>query len=291
MKLLAPSVSATLPDEFFAAGGGWHPEFEGLVTEEGRDVAVMDVVDLLDRARTDHADAPAQSDRWLGPRLHAALRLTRREASRREMWLHLAIVDGPDYVRWRWPNGRERFFGGAVTNGLSRLWWSTELFRQGVDYGPADRALQLQEVPNTVLKLVAVRNQPFCAALLEFIEHRRTDGSRLIGRQINRLATATNSQLFVTALDAVAPSGPRSGQALRKWISHPEPIDDLLSKFPTGPPDLVDPLFDEKVQAALQLLHRVADSAGIATADDPAAGSRRPGDVVVDEQEEHEEDL
>ncbi|WP_022926728.1 DUF6339 family protein [Patulibacter americanus] len=281
MKVLAPAVGARLTDAFVI--GSEEPDVEGLVSDVGRvDVATDDVVDLFEHARKMFGDDAAASDRWLGPRVHAALRLTRREAGERGMWLHLSIVDCPDYVRWRYPDQRARFIGGAATNAFSRLWWTTELFRRGSDYGPASEALKLQEIPNTLLKISATRNHAFCAALLDFLHSRRTDGKRLVGRQINRLSTAANAQLFVAALDAVAPAAVADSDARRSWISSPPILDDLLADGVAGPDDLADPLFDDKVAAALQLLHRVADSAGIATEDDPTAGSRRPGDVGDD---------
>src|SRR4051794_10751697 len=44
----------------------------------------------------------SESDQWLGPRLHATLRLTRREAADKRIWDYLTVVEFPDYVRWRW---------------------------------------------------------------------------------------------------------------------------------------------------------------------------------------------
>jgi len=44
---------------------------------------------------------PASSDSWLAPRVHATLRLTRQEASDPRIWIYLAVVSAPDYVRHR----------------------------------------------------------------------------------------------------------------------------------------------------------------------------------------------
>src|SRR5262249_1315137 len=92
---------------------------------------------------------PAQSDAWLAPRVHATLRLTRREAADRRIWAYLATVALPDYVRWRWrdpadpgaPGAVDRYVGGAGINALSWLWWAAELTRDGDGYGPTIRAL------------------------------------------------------------------------------------------------------------------------------------------------------
>src|SRR5690349_5484270 len=51
---------------------------------------------------------PEESDRWLAPRVHYALRLTRSEASDRETWHWLARNSWADYVRWRWSDGGKK---------------------------------------------------------------------------------------------------------------------------------------------------------------------------------------
>src|SRR4051812_275339 len=57
---------------------------------------------VVDRAIDDFGDRAGASDSWLAPRLHPALRLSRREASRPGLWRHLGLVALPHYVRWRW---------------------------------------------------------------------------------------------------------------------------------------------------------------------------------------------
>src|SRR4051794_25385953 len=150
MKLLAPAISASLSDAFVA--GMEDADLEGLVSEEGRELATVDLSELVAETLVRFTGAPAESDRWFGPRLHALLRLSRREAARRELWLHLAVADCPEYTRWRFPGQGARFVGTSDTHSLSRLWWTAELFRRGADYGPATYALHLQEIPNTILK-------------------------------------------------------------------------------------------------------------------------------------------
>ena len=111
----------------------------------------------------------ATSDRWLGPRLHSALRLSRREAARRGVWRFLGVCVVPDYVRWRFSGDRddpespaklERFVGADYKQALSRLWWMSEMFRNGPDYEPATRALGNQDVINNLFRMNVAHHRP-----------------------------------------------------------------------------------------------------------------------------------
>jgi hypothetical protein len=275
VKLLAPAAGARLSDAFLE--GSTDIDVRDLISEQGRAVDTAPLAQILEAAPSDD---PASWDAWLAPRIHAALRLSRREASLRGFWMHLAVVEYPEYVRERFPGSAERFTGGDMIQAVSRLWWGAELFRVGPDYGPVGSAFTPQDIPNTIFRLKAAHNRVFCAALLKFVATRRTDGVPLIGRQVNRLSTAINSQLFVMALDTNAPDLGTDGDARRRWAGSPMDVDAIVAGHVAGPDDLLDDEFDDRVADALELLHRFADGAGIATADQPRAGSRRPGDLV-----------
>src|SRR4051794_34782976 len=75
-------------------------DFEDLVKDFEREVDLAEVSEVVREAmsRFEREEA-AQADAWVGPRLHAALRLTRREAARRGIWRYLAVVAFPEYVR------------------------------------------------------------------------------------------------------------------------------------------------------------------------------------------------
>jgi hypothetical protein len=103
----------------------------------------------------------AVSDRWLAPRLHHALHLTRTQASDRGLWHWLALVVCPDYSEWRW-TGRggiaaDRWYGPIHKQALARLWWGAEIFRDGADYSPVERAFIRQDLPNSYLHRPMVR--------------------------------------------------------------------------------------------------------------------------------------
>lgn len=277
MKLLAPVASARLSDAFLEGSAGI--DVGDLVSDQGRIVDTTPIGRLLEASP---ADDPASWDAWLAPRLHAALRLSRREASMRGFWMHLAVVEYPEYVRRRFPGSSARFTGEDMIQAMSRLWWGAELFRVGSDYHPVQAAFTPQDIPNTIFRLKAAHNRVFCAALLRFVAHRRTDGRPLIGRQVNRLSSAINSQLFVMALDTIAPDLGTDGLAQRRWAGTHIDVDDIVAGDFAGPDDLIDEQFEAHVAAAIGVLHRFADGAGIATTDQPRAGSRRPGDILDD---------
>jgi len=68
-----------------------------------------------------------ESDRWLAPRVHATMRLTRREAGEPGLWSYLAVQVLEDYIRWRWKGAEgivapERFVCGEFNkHAVARL--------------------------------------------------------------------------------------------------------------------------------------------------------------------------
>ena len=97
----------------------------------GRPVSLEPLKAVLEVARKRYPTKPSESDGWLAPRVHATLRLTRREAADRRLWAYLNVAAFPDHVRWRWldpddqntPVPIERFLGEDSTNQIGRLWW------------------------------------------------------------------------------------------------------------------------------------------------------------------------
>jgi hypothetical protein len=67
---------------------------------------------------------PEKSDAWLAPRVHATLRLTRREAGDKRVWAYLNVAVFPDYVRWRWRDSDEdQYQLIASWGGIIRTAW------------------------------------------------------------------------------------------------------------------------------------------------------------------------
>ena len=134
---------------------------------------------VLDEARRKFTAKPSDSDGWLAPRLHATLRLTRREAADPDLWLYLAAVRFPDYIRWRWPvaqDVKERqaailkryVLTNIRTQALARLWWGAELTRNGSDYADVPKLYVQNELPDSFLHYLFFRSRPAALAVVRF---------------------------------------------------------------------------------------------------------------------------
>ncbi|MFF9900338.1 DUF6339 family protein [Streptomyces longispororuber] len=238
------------------------------------------VRDLVDEAmRRYRDDKPTQADAWLAPRLHATLRLSRREAADRRLWNYLALGVAPDYVVWRHMSepkearkvprvARTRFRGPHHTQAFARLWWAAELYRNGADYGPAVTACAHQDMLNTVLRMDVIDHRPTAQAVVRLIER----GTVRVGREINALATAVNASAATLMYDLIAPDVDRSPEPLRRWIESSDSAA-LVSRthLPEGPEEPAAP-----EEAVLRLvdyfteLFRDAPVRGRAPSDDPS---------------------
>lgn len=213
----------------------------------------------------------AASDSWLGPRLHAALRLTRREASRRGVWRYLGVCAFPDYVRWRFtdankepplPPPLERFVGDETKHALGRLWWMAEMFRDGADYEPAAKALSNQDVVNNLFRNDTAHHRPTALGAVRVLV---PGGERppLTGREANALAKAVNTTAATVLLDALAPDEPLDDAARMFWIGRAEDHDPGLyfDDLPQGPGDPVTPA--ESVDRMEELLTQLLAEAPV----------------------------
>ncbi|MGY1640833.1 DUF6339 family protein [Geodermatophilus sp. SYSU D00703] len=274
-KTLLASVRGQITDAFRAGDTPAHTEDYRRPLDLGRDLPLELIGELLATAQHQFAEDPRLSDRWLAPRLHAALRLTREEAADRGLWAWMAVDLYPDYIRWRWRGRRngdgeesagppvKRFIGNDRDHGLARLWWGAELFRDGSDYAPVERAFVMQDVPNTWLSLNAIHHRAAAQAALAILPS-------LNSKQINRLSTALDHVLTTIQLDAVAPVAGPDVVAIEDWISERPDRDVVLGEErPTGPEE--DATEQELVTRVEQLLRQVATSIGLPLPDGTAA--------------------
>ncbi|GHE77552.1 hypothetical protein GCM10018785_52270 [Streptomyces longispororuber] len=214
---------------------------------DGARAALAPVRELVDDAMCEYRDEkPTKADAWLAPRLHATLRLNRREAADRRLWNFLALGVAPDYVVWRFlpePNGKEksgeapkvayrRFRGAHYTQAFARLWWMAELFRNGSDYRPVARACAIQDMINTVLRLDVIDHRPTAQAMVRLLDR----GTVTTGREVNALAGAVNASAATLMYDVVAPDVERDGRPVQEWVEAAETAGPVPRRMlPEGP--------------------------------------------------------
>ena len=205
---------------------------------------------VLDEAMSRYSDADAAaSDSWLGPRLHAALRLSRREAADRDVWRFLGLW-AADYVRWRFGAGddeedpenaakAERFVGPHSKHAIARLWWMAEVFRDGKDYKPAALALTNQDIVNNFFRMSISNHRPTALAALGVLPTSEDGKSLPDGRRANALAKAANAAASTLMFDMIGPDGTIDVSARAQWESVRSDHDPLLylEKLPEGPDD------------------------------------------------------
>ncbi|MFD6873804.1 MULTISPECIES: DUF6339 family protein [unclassified Streptomyces] len=183
-----------------------------------------------------------QADAWLAPRLHAALRITRREAADPGFWNYLALGVAPDYAVWRHlaepKDGKvakvatERFRGQYHKQAFARLWWAAELFRDGGDYAPVVTACGNQDIFNTALRMAVVNHRPTAQAIVRLV----AKGVITTGREVNALVGAVNASAATLMYDVIAPDAERESRPLLDWIDEAEDARQVSrTELPVGP--------------------------------------------------------
>lgn len=219
------------------------------VTEPVEDMSarteVSNLRDLIDLAMQEFdSESHTRADAWLAPRLHATLRLSRREAADTGLWNFIALAVAPDYVLWRHmpKDGHRsrpsvpaaRFAGPHYTQAFARLWWAAELFRDGKDYHPVTVACGNQDVLNTILRLDIIDHRPTAQALIRLIDK----GKVTTGREVNALARVTNSAASTLLYDALAEDDEWDGSALAAWVAEADFAPPVPRRaLPEGPDD------------------------------------------------------
>ncbi len=231
--------------------------------------AVEPIRSLVEDAMFEFRDDRTRADAWLAPRLHATLRLTRREAADRRLWTHLALAVAPDYVAWRHlsePTARnperriapERFQGPADRQCFSRLWWAAELFRNGPDYEPVEVACGNQDLVHTVLRKDLIDHRPTAQALVRLVK----GGKITTGREVNGLSVAINAAGATLVYDVLAPDEPKDPSRLRDWIAEAETAPPVSRHvLPEGPDE--DPVPEESVAALVDYFTELFETAPV----------------------------
>jgi alkanesulfonate monooxygenase SsuD/methylene tetrahydromethanopterin reductase-like flavin-dependent oxidoreductase (luciferase family) len=243
----------------------------------GREVALGPLRGVVAEAMKRFEHDPQKSDPWLGPRVHATLRLTRREAADKRIWEYLTVIEFPHYVRWRWANldnpdkvvPQDRFLGEDSKNALARLWWATELTRNGSDYRRSEIALGISRFSVSWLHLILAHHRAAALAVVDFLD--TFQSKRATDTQGQVMAKATNVALRTLCLDALAASPPTDAEAVREWIA--EEIDEttMMDELPQGPDEAAVP--DDDIATVRKFLDDLAERINLAD----VKADRRPG--------------
>lgn len=229
----------------------------------GREVPLAPLRGVVEEAMKKFENDPPKSDPWLGPRVHATLRLTRREAADKRIWEYLTVVEFPHYVRWRWERidnpdkvvPQDRFLGEDSKNALAKLWWATELTRNGSDYKRSEIALGISRFSVSWLHLILAHHRAAALAVVDFLDNYRSEGATDAQGQV--MAKATNVALRTLCLDALAASPPTDAEAVREWIQ--EKIDEttMMDELPRGPDEA--PVPDTDIATVRKFLDDLAE--------------------------------
>jgi hypothetical protein len=268
LKGLSLDVHPLVSDPNFRTGSQPAVEYEPYVVDLGlgRTVYLEPLRAVLEEAKKRN---PAKnSDGWLAPRVHATLRLKRREAADRRLWAYLNVAVFPDFVRWRWldPDDQDdivpvdRFLGEDTKNHLGRLWWGAELTRNGTDYARTVRAFGFSQFQRSWQALDVMHHRPASLAIVDFME--QFDGKGTTDAQAERLAKALNAALRTLSLDALVSNPEPDAEALREWMA--ERIDEtkMMDALPRGPDDK-EAVSDEAIADVRNQLEELAQAIGL----------------------------
>lgn len=249
LKGLAPTGRALVTDEFrridaTAADATGHVE----ELEWGRAIDLAPLRSVIDEAI--RRFKPRDSDSWLGPRVHATLRLTRREAADKRVWNYLTVVEFPEYVRWRWTNPdrpddtapQDRFLGEDSKNALARLWWAAEMTRDGGCYARTEIALRNSRFSVSWLHLILLHHRAAALAVVDFLNDFNASGASDTQGQV--MAKAVNVALRTVCLDALSPSPPTDAEAVREWVAERVDATLMMDALPKGPDEEPVPAAD-----------------------------------------------
>lgn len=267
LKIARHTALPLITEDVLKAGA--RPDISAHLDDCDVDIDLTNVEALLAECqkRLEAGDFPtaALSDSWLGPRLHASLRIPRRLAADPGVWIFLALSVGFDYALTRFggETKRTRFAGSRQENALARLWWTTELFRNGPDYSPAEAALRNQDLINTVLKMDIAHHRPSCQALVQIC--RRDDPSKpMTGREANALGKSINCAATTLILGDIAPQPASAVENVEAWRADADNFNIgnfYGNSLPAGPDD--EAVLDSTIEPLIELFGKLLAEAPV----------------------------
>lgn len=279
LKRLIPQFRSAMSEAFLAGREDIDVDVRKYVKDFAREIDLTPLVNVVGKAMEKFPAKPEESDRWLAPRVHATLRLTRREAADQAVWDYLAIFHLKDYVLWRWKRdervGPERFAGREYNkHAIARLWWGAEVTRNGDDYEATSLLFVKQDVQNSWFKTRLFRHRPTAIASLKYLST-FSDGS-WAGDEQRTLVKSLNMALTTTMLDAVADNPAVDADGLIEWQTGDINETEMFEQSPLGPPEQKLP--EKSVEAVTQLLRRITSKTKFTKRDRNPGKGDTPGE-------------
>lgn len=255
-KRYRPEIASQLTREF--RQGGAKPDLASYLEEFDEpefDDELLDVDADLVRWLIGHAidevlpsfdeDPRSELDSWLAPRLHYAVRVPRRIASDRGFWAWLNVDVGRRYVHERWGRLKQsaddtvatwHFTGqNKLRSALSRLWWGTEITRNGPSYEYSAAAFHSVATAKWALEL---RYSWYRPATIAFVRVSRglDGGEPLDDDEMGKLSTRINAYLSSLALEGKA-TDEDDGRFDVDWRRRKPSREEVLRDDLRGPDD------------------------------------------------------
>lgn len=211
----------------------------------GVDLAPLEMILAETQARWASAGDRTNSDSFLAPLVHAALRVSPRIASHRGFWLslsHRPIVAEYLFTRWTTKSGdvpAENHLNGDYSHqGLARLWWMAELLRDGSDYAFVKHGFDDQNVPNQAFRSLYFYSRPFARAFVEAVNlyHNNDKAKEERGKRVDQSAKAVNAALGTVLLESICVDGTGGSTDWKTWTSTTPTADDVRSWLAGTPP-------------------------------------------------------
>ncbi len=206
-------------------------------TEDVNPDLVAEILDVgLRRLRAGELDLSSSLDQWLAPRVHSALRISRRLAGDMTFWTWLVLRVGREYTYTRWGSAESkptmyRYNGDFKRNSLARLWWFAEMSRNGPDYGPIKDVLRDASTAQYALELRYSMYKPALIAFGSVAQHHKLGFSDL--KDLSKRANAYLSLRSLEGLGLDSASGIKDAE----WWNEKPTIADLITDDIRGPND------------------------------------------------------
>lgn len=233
-----------------------------------RDIDINPLLYILGKTMEKYTrDDRDQSDSWLAPRVHACLRLYRREAADLSVWeyLSLTVDEVKDYIRWRWSNrdgflaNKDRVYGSERRHALARLWWTAELTRNGPDYSFTEKAFSYsQDMINYLTDVDFSHNR---AAALGYIQYfagsgddaKKAKDSVVLGKSLNHILTTI-------MLDQLAVNPGIDQESYSQWVTQKPDETLMIHNLPAGPNEPQIP--EEHIKKVVDLFASIDSNEG-----------------------------